>query len=115
MRTLRIILLFTLLPVMLPARTENDTATAGRKYRMLRIYTYGLPAYGDMDETSPCIAEAQKFYGFRYVRKAGCVVRLMQVWRWDLHNNRVERKMTRRFGADWRDRYYEKLNECEKR
>lgn len=37
-----------------------------------------------------------------------------QARRWDRHNNRVDRKLDKRNGKDWRDRYYEELSQCYK-
>jgi len=78
---------------------------------MLYFYTYGLQAY-DHTASNECEAELYKKYGFNYKEKAGCVVRPTQDFRWSAHNNRVERKMVRRFGTDWEKQYEKEVDGC---
>jgi hypothetical protein len=80
-----------------------------RKGRLLRLYSYGLPAYSFTDS---CELMASKKSGFKVIVKAGCVIRGGQICRWDLHNKRVERKLDKRNGPDWWDKYILEASNC---
>ncbi|TND01797.1 MAG: hypothetical protein FD123_4173 [Bacteroidetes bacterium] len=89
---------------------RQDTFTKSKKHRLLRYYTYGLGAYGGCDDQ--CEKEVSKKYGFINKEKAGCVVRPGQQKRWDKHNRKVNEKLKARNGGNWRDKYYEEINQC---
>jgi hypothetical protein len=88
----------------------NNTPEQKKHYRIVYFYSYGLHAYWDDDKK--CQSKCQKDFGFGYKVKAGCVVRPLQLARLKAHNTRIENKMIRRFGADWKDQYEKALKKC---
>lgn len=89
---------------------QADTAlTPSAKYKTLYFYTYGLQAYGPDNQ---CITDLKKKFGFDKITKAGCIVRPGQLRRWQRHNERIEKKMEKRHGADWREKYKAELAKC---
>lgn len=79
------------------------TTNAQNKEKLLKYYTYGLPAYRGCD--MECMTEIAKKYGFENVTKAGCVVKPGQVRRWERHNKKVDKKLIARNGEGWKEKY----------
>ena len=80
-----------------------------KHYRTLYFYSVGLqPFWGGGEK---CISKNQKEFGFGYkVKKATLKpLKLLHIKR---HNQRVEKKMVRRFGADWKDQYQKAVRKC---
>jgi hypothetical protein len=51
-------------------------------------------------------------YGFEEKRVAGCVVGPLRLLRWNTHNRRSERKMKKRHGENWREKYELERRNC---
>jgi len=95
------------------AKASDHTLSPDHKhYRKLHMYLFGLQAY---DYGNPaCRTDLEGKYGFNYKEKAGCEVKRIQSFLWDRHNEKVERKMIRRFGKDWEDKYMTDIEKCTK-
>lgn len=76
------------------------------------FYSWGMPDFGYPIRYEKCEDSLQHKYGFYYRRKAGCLVSTRQRLNWNRHNNTCERRMRRRFGANWRQQYEKELNDC---
>ncbi len=90
-----------------------DSVTINKTYKTLHFYMYGTPAY-DWEEGGgdACHAGIQKKFGFDYQTKAGCTLRHLQLVRYERHNDRVENKLVKRFGDNWREQYNKELEQC---
>jgi hypothetical protein len=81
-----------------------------KRHPKIYFFTAGLQAYGP--EQMGCRNRQAAKMSFGYKRKAGCVVGPLKYARIRSHNKRVEEKMVKRYGADWRKKYQELLKDC---
>ena len=89
-------------------KSQGCVATK-KKYKTIHFFSYGVISW-----YSQCEVELRKQYGFDEIMKAGCYVKRGQVWRWELHNYRMEKKMEKRFGEDWHKKFDTELAKCKK-
>jgi hypothetical protein len=59
-----------------------------------------------------CENSLQTKYGFSYKVVAGCIVKSSRVKRWNNYNYRMEQKMNKRHGEEWRKKYITELDVC---
>ena len=81
-----------------------------KKDTLLYIYIYGKFNPNHYD---PCTETTRIKYGYDFKAKAGCVVKIGDARRWKRHNKRVEKKLIKRNGIDWKIRYEDDVKECE--
>ncbi|MGZ4048983.1 MAG: FEKKY domain-containing protein [Bacteroidia bacterium] len=81
-----------------------------RRYKKIYFYTAGLQAYDESKGSCRDIQAAKMSFGYR--RKAGCVVGPIKYARIHAHNNKVEKKLKKRFGDNWREQYEKLLVDC---
>jgi hypothetical protein len=107
----RLLFLFCALVAVFSATAKGIDAPKEEqeKGRLLRLYSFGTSAYSFTDS---CELAASKKYGFRSVEKAGCVMRPGQARRWDRHNEKVHRKLDKRNGSGWWDKYIAEASDC---
>ncbi|MFL5762486.1 MAG: hypothetical protein ACJ77K_01010 [Bacteroidia bacterium] len=88
----------------------SDSLQTGRHYHRIYFFTAGLQAYSP--ETIDCNDRQASLMSFGYKRKGGCVIGPLKWLRIESHNKRMERKMVKRFGADWYTQYNELRKNC---
>ena len=89
---------------------DNKDNFKEKKNKTLHLYTWGTPAYGE--ERDSCVILLSKYYGFDEKTKAGCTLTFGQERRWTRHNNRVEKKLKKRYGENWEEKYDAELSKC---
>lgn len=92
-------------------KSPQDSIQQSTKYKTLYRYTYGLQRHKQI--VDDCRKELSEIYGYTDKVVAGCLVTSWQVMRWDRHNKRVSKKMERRFGKDWKEKYNSDLKKCQ--
>ncbi|MFZ9848536.1 MAG: hypothetical protein ACO3EE_10350 [Flavobacteriales bacterium] len=88
-----------------------------QKSKTLEIYEWGIGWASDSSLTKideDCAYKLQQKYGFTYRYISGCNYTSNQVNKWKKHNKKVEDEIAKTHGANWRDKYIEKLKACSK-
>ncbi len=93
MKTLIIIIIILFSTYALPAQSK----------RLYKVYAFGRGQH----KPDSCEMKISTKYGMRVVN-AGCIVTLRKDW----HNQRMERKLNRRNGEDWKERYRNEIKQC---
>lgn len=80
-----------------------------KHYRTIYFYSVGIqPFWGGGEK---CVSKCQKEFGFGYkVKKV--TLSPLKILHIKNHNKRVEKKMVRRFGADWKKQYENAVKKC---
>uniref|UniRef100_UPI00404A2628 FEKKY domain-containing protein n=1 Tax=Flavobacterium sp. TaxID=239 RepID=UPI00404A2628 len=78
---------------------------------ILHFYTYGLPDFEE-EYNHICKNKLNEKYGFDYQMIAGCVVKMKDVKKWNRHNKKIEKKLKKRNGKNWRQAYEIELKKC---
>ena len=89
----------------------SDSLKTQSKYRKLYFFTYGLSAYSERNQINGEDDVANKM-GFGYRRKAGCIVGTIKNAHITLHKKRVDKKLKKRFGNNWREQYETAIKKC---
>ena len=88
----------------------SDSLVIKKYAKRIWFFTAGLQAY--TDEAMDCHNKQAAKMSFGYKRKAGCVVGPVKYVRIKNHNRRVEKKMLKRYGTDWKNMYESLLKNC---
>ena len=88
----------------------GDSLKIQRRYKKIYFFTAGLRAYDESKGSCRDLQAAKMSFGYR--RKAGCVVGPIKYARIHIHNSKVERKLKKRFGDNWREQYDKLLVDC---
>lgn len=85
-----------------------------KKYKTLHFYEWGLSLpFDEMDfKFLNCKNTLNNKYCFDSVNKGGCRIPRLKRYFWTRHNNRIERKLKRRHGENWRENYSKELSDC---
>lgn len=85
-----------------------------KKHKTLYFYEWGLSLpFDEIDfKIMQCKNTLNNKYGFDSVNKGGCRVPRFKRFLWEIHNNRIERKLKRRHGDNWRENYSKELSDC---
>jgi hypothetical protein len=76
------------------------------------FYDWGWAYFGGGDKFDKCEDSFQIRYGFTNKRVGGCLNKPSKRFVWRMHNKQSERKMKRRHGTNWREKFNRELDAC---
>lgn len=92
-------------------KKKIDQSAKDDTSQIYHFYIFGLLGF-DENYDQGCKNELNQKYGFDYQLVAGCSVETKEVKKWNRHNRRVERKLRKRNGKNWRANYNNELKNC---
>lgn len=72
-------------------------------------YQWGVLVF---DPDIMCKLEIMDKYGFCYKRVADCEVSTKELAKWERHNRKIDRKLKRKNGKEWKERFWEEIENC---
>ena len=103
-------ILFLLLFFIASKSYATDSLATQKHFHKIYFYSVGLESFSP--EMTVCGNEQAAKMGFGFKIKGGCVVGRLKFKRVQSHNYRVEKKLVKRFGEDWRKQYDKLLLHC---
>lgn len=100
-------LLYKIIPLILFLLVSTISIAQKKKYSFFpennsRLrYTWGLPNFEDEN----AISEAAKKFNYSYFRVAGCMIDLEFKKDCEKHNKKLDRRIIREYGHDWKERF----------